>query len=132
MWLDEDAGGVRDAGERGIAGVTVELVDGTDAVIATTTTDADGGYNLVGFAAPAPGVFDHAMSTGSVLEDTLALARKRALKCHVLPAGFDLDTADDFALLRQAASEGKTQQCSRTILFLTKRGFWLDPNGIDA
>jgi hypothetical protein len=111
-----------------VASACAELAD-HDLVICP---DRDGGYNLVGFAAPAPGVFDHPMSTGSVLEDTLALAKQRGLQCKVLPAGFDLDTADDFGFLREADAEGKTQHCSRTILFLTERGFWVDQKGIDA
>ena len=44
VWLDENGDGVQDAGEAGIANVTVELVDGSNAVIATTTTDSNGGY----------------------------------------------------------------------------------------
>ena len=47
VWLDENGNGVQDAGEAGIANLTVTLT-GTDlngnAVSLTTTTDADGGY----------------------------------------------------------------------------------------
>ncbi|NNM29891.1 MAG: hypothetical protein HKO57_10230, partial [Akkermansiaceae bacterium] len=62
VWLDENGDGIQDAGEPGIAGVTVELLDGSgnpidsDPVAAgvqptVTTTDADGGYL---FASRAP------------------------------------------------------------------------------
>ena len=44
VWLDENGDGVQDAGEDGIAGVTVELRNEADAVIDTTITDANGGY----------------------------------------------------------------------------------------
>ena len=44
VWLDEDCDGIQDDGEPGIPGVTVELKDASGAVIATTTTDANGGY----------------------------------------------------------------------------------------
>lgn len=49
IWLDEDADGVQDAGEVGIPNVKVELKDDQDVVIATTYTDADGGYIFSNF-----------------------------------------------------------------------------------
>lgn len=48
VWHDSDADGVQDAAELGIPGVTVELLDSSLAVIATTTTDASGLYNFTG------------------------------------------------------------------------------------
>jgi uncharacterized repeat protein (TIGR01451 family) len=45
VWLDEDGDGVQDAGEAGIPNLKVELYDATGTtLIATTTTDAEGGY----------------------------------------------------------------------------------------
>ncbi|ODS84451.1 MAG: hypothetical protein ABS46_03475 [Cytophagaceae bacterium SCN 52-12] len=44
VWRDTDNDGIQDAGEPGIAGVTVELVDNTGAVVATAVTDANGNY----------------------------------------------------------------------------------------
>jgi hypothetical protein len=45
VWLDEDGDGVQDAGEDGIAGVTVNLRDpNSGAVIATTVTGSNGLY----------------------------------------------------------------------------------------
>jgi uncharacterized surface anchored protein len=44
VWLDKNANGVQDAGEAGIAGVTVKLLNSAGAVVATTTTDANGNY----------------------------------------------------------------------------------------
>ncbi|MFC2059261.1 PKD domain-containing protein [Chloroflexota bacterium] len=45
VWHDENSDGVMDAGEDGIAGVTIELkVDST--VVASTTTGGDGSYNF--------------------------------------------------------------------------------------
>ena len=44
VWYDENANGVQDAGESGIANVTVTLKDSGDVVIATTVTDTKGGY----------------------------------------------------------------------------------------
>ncbi|MGH1503604.1 MAG: SdrD B-like domain-containing protein [Acidimicrobiales bacterium] len=50
VWLDADNDGVASAGEAGIAGVTVELLE-AGAVVATTTTDADGHYAFSGLDA---------------------------------------------------------------------------------
>ncbi|MCB1227925.1 MAG: putative Ig domain-containing protein [Verrucomicrobiales bacterium] len=44
VWKDLDGNGRQDAGEPGIANVTVELLDATSAVLETATTDADGAY----------------------------------------------------------------------------------------
>ncbi|KAA3631576.1 MAG: hypothetical protein DWQ02_16260, partial [Bacteroidetes bacterium] len=44
VWMDVDTDGVQDGGEPGIAGVTVELLDAGMNVIASTVTDANGGY----------------------------------------------------------------------------------------
>ncbi|HOX04248.1 MAG TPA: SdrD B-like domain-containing protein, partial [Verrucomicrobiota bacterium] len=52
VWLDEDADGIQDAGESGLANVTVGLYtsDGT-VLLATTLTDAEGNYLFTGLAA---------------------------------------------------------------------------------
>ena len=44
VWLDKNANGIQDAGEAGIAGVTVKLLNGAGTVVGTTTTDANGNY----------------------------------------------------------------------------------------
>jgi len=46
VWNDKDGDGIQDAGEAGINGVTVELLDGANNVIATTTTAGDGNYTF--------------------------------------------------------------------------------------
>ena len=45
VWLDENGNGLQDPSEPGFAGVDVQLLDGAT-VIATVTTDEDGGYTL--------------------------------------------------------------------------------------
>jgi lysophospholipase L1-like esterase len=73
-FLDADGDGVEDAGEDGIAGVTVSLLQG-GTVIATDTTDANGGYGfaaldggsyVVQFAAPPA---NHVFSPANVGSD---------------------------------------------------------------
>jgi len=44
VWSDADGDGIQDPGEAGIEGVTVNLLDSSGAIIATTTTGADGDY----------------------------------------------------------------------------------------
>lgn len=44
VWFDLDRNGVQDVDEDPVPGVTVELLDATDVVIATTTTGPDGRY----------------------------------------------------------------------------------------
>jgi hypothetical protein len=51
VWLDQDIDGVQDPGEPGVAGVTVELLDATGEVVATTRTDKDGTYRFTGLTA---------------------------------------------------------------------------------
>ena len=51
VWYDSDQDGVQDAAESGVPGVTVKLLDDSGAVVATTTTDADGYYLFANLAA---------------------------------------------------------------------------------
>ncbi|HBK05031.1 MAG TPA: hypothetical protein DDZ81_04120 [Acetobacteraceae bacterium] len=52
VWLDTNGDGLDNNGEAGVAGVTVDLLNGTgSSVIATTTTNATGGYQFTGLAA---------------------------------------------------------------------------------
>ncbi|WP_353931014.1 SdrD B-like domain-containing protein [Okeanomitos corallinicola TIOX110] len=48
VFEDSDGDGTQDAGEPGIGGVTVNLLDSNGDVVATTTTDANGGYEFTG------------------------------------------------------------------------------------
>jgi protocatechuate 3,4-dioxygenase beta subunit len=67
VWLDNDQDGVQDAGEPGIAGVTVTLYNNAGVAIATTVTDANGNYLFqnvppgtgytIGFTPPAAMLF---------------------------------------------------------------------------
>ena len=66
VWLDTNANGIQDAGEQGVAGITVNLYNATNLIIATTTTDSSGFYHFtnlsagtysVGFVKPAGASF---------------------------------------------------------------------------
>ena len=86
--------------------------------------DRDGGYNLVGLRRPAPGLFDHPMSTERVLDDTLAGASRLGLRTHVQQARFDVDTVADLRLLAQVRSAGQAALCPRTLAYLDAGGLW--------
>jgi hypothetical protein len=99
----------------------LDALERTDLVICP---DSDGGYNLVGLARPAPGLFSHPMSTASVLDDTLARAKTSRLTHTLLPAGFDLDTAPDLVRLAEARKRGAAGACPRTLAFLDRHSLW--------
>ncbi|WP_291992060.1 SdrD B-like domain-containing protein [Candidatus Accumulibacter sp. ACC003] len=48
VWFDANANGIQDAGETGLAGVTVKLLSGAGAVLATQQTDGGGNYLFSG------------------------------------------------------------------------------------
>jgi hypothetical protein len=51
VWHDINRNGVQDAGEPGIEGVTVDLLDSAGYVLDTVTTDANGNYEFYGLTA---------------------------------------------------------------------------------
>jgi hypothetical protein len=76
VWLDVDADGVQDAGEPGVAGVTVTLFDGTGNILSIAKTDANGNYNFsnlpngsyqVGVSAPGGTVLTTSGGTTAIL-----------------------------------------------------------------
>ncbi|MEN6645467.1 MAG: SdrD B-like domain-containing protein [Armatimonadia bacterium] len=54
VWADANANGVQDSGETGLAGVSVSLYDGSNTLLATTTTNSSGWYS---FNSLASGVY---------------------------------------------------------------------------
>ncbi len=86
--------------------------------------DPDGGYSLVGVRCAAHEVFAHAMSTPSVLVDTLARARSLGLCSRVLEPRFDLDCAEDLHRLAEARRRGPALPCPRTLAYVDERNLW--------
>lgn len=67
----------------------------------------DGGYYLVGLRAPCPALFrDVPWSTERVMPVTLERASALALRVHLLPEWFDVDTPDDLRRLRDVLAAG--------------------------
>jgi uncharacterized protein len=81
----------------------------------------DGGYYLIGVAAPEAALFtDIPWSTGQVLDRTLQRAAARGLRVHRLRPWFDVDTADDLGRLRAelaSSSDGprRTRRCLQAL-----------------
>ncbi|HYB12221.1 MAG TPA: TIGR04282 family arsenosugar biosynthesis glycosyltransferase [Myxococcota bacterium] len=100
-----------------------EALAGLEREDVVISPDLDGGYNLIGLRTPAPALFDHPMSTGSVLADTLSSASSLGLRARILRGGFDLDTAADLQWLAEARRSG-TPPCPRTLSFLDEHALW--------
>ncbi|UCF41724.1 MAG: TIGR04282 family arsenosugar biosynthesis glycosyltransferase [Gemmatimonadota bacterium] len=86
--------------------------------------DRRGGYVLVGLRRPAAGLFDHPMSTGNVLADTLANGKALGLSTETLTPCFDLNCVSDFRWLMEARAKGESLACPRTLAFLDERQLW--------
>jgi rSAM/selenodomain-associated transferase 1 len=84
--------------------------------------DLGGGYYLVGMKRTHPELFRGvAMSTSSVVEETLRRARALGLTIHEAPRWLDVDTPEDLALLREQLDPSRRVEralCERTEAFL--------------
>jgi len=65
----------------------------------------DGGYYLIGLKKPCAALFRVAMSTATVREETLELARQQGLRVACLAPWYDVDTPED---LQRLAAELRT------------------------
>jgi rSAM/selenodomain-associated transferase 1 len=97
--------------------------------------DRDGGYSLVGLGrralerGPGGGLFDHPMSTPTVLHDTLARADRLDLRTDQLAPGFDIDRFEDLRWLAERRLERPGIPCPRTLAFLDERRLWPPDDG---
>jgi hypothetical protein len=100
------------------------LLDSHDLVL---TPDSDGGYGLVAVTRPWPGVFDHPMSTRTLLDETVSGARRRGLAVALSQACFDLDCVLDLrALDSWRRSVDDRSLCARTLDWLDEMGLQLE------
>ena len=104
-------------GEVDLRGALAAIESGADLALAP---DQGGGYLLVALRRPEAGLFDHPMSTESVLEDTLRRAHQRGLRTELLAPGFDVDTADDLRLLARARTAVPPPPCPRALAWLDR------------
>jgi len=89
--------------------------------------DLDGGYGLIGLRGPWSGVFDHPMSTRTVLDETIANAGRLGLDVAVLDESFDVDEVDDLDRLARASERGELDGCERTVGWIRASGLWPSP-----
>ncbi|MBI5640292.1 MAG: DUF11 domain-containing protein [Nitrospirae bacterium] len=69
IWFDADMDGLEDAGESGIAGVTVDLLDASLNVIASVTSDANGYFTFSGVAGGGSDYTVRITDTNTILTD---------------------------------------------------------------
>lgn len=79
-------------------------LDSYDVVLGPTV---DGGYYLIGLAAPRPRLFeDITWSTAAVYAQTLARAAERGCRVHATAVWHDVDNADDLMVLAEQGAHG--------------------------
>jgi rSAM/selenodomain-associated transferase 1 len=93
--------------------------------------DRDGGYGLVALGAralrvglAAPALFEHPMSTRSVLADTVGNAERRGLRAVCIAEGFDIDRFEDLRWLAAERHRNATVPCPRTLALLDTAALW--------
>ena len=74
VWSDTNGNGIQDPGEVGIAGVTVQLLSSTGAVIASATTDSNGEYYFSSAAGTSTGSAIYGLSLIPFAKYTLQIA----------------------------------------------------------
>jgi rSAM/selenodomain-associated transferase 1 len=98
-----------------VAAALAGLEDGDDLVL---TPDQGGGYALIALKEPRRELFEVVLSTGSVLEETVARARALGLAVSSTPASFDLDLVADLVRLDDLPVERSSVLCPRTVEFV--------------
>ena len=106
------------------APVLVAALEALDDCELAVGPDSDGGYAWIALARVPARLFDHAMSTDTVLRDTLARAAAAGLTTRQLAPQLDLDTASDLRRLAEARREGEAESCPRTLAVLDARDHW--------
>jgi SdrD B-like domain/Cellulose binding domain/RTX calcium-binding nonapeptide repeat (4 copies) len=103
VWEDLDGDGIQDAGEAGLGGVTVNLLDAGGATIATRVTDSAGAYNFtdlvpgqysVAFAAPAGYVLSQRDQGGNDAADSDADPATGRTGVYTLTPGMNESSVD--------------------------------------
>lgn len=85
---------------------------GADLVL---TPDQGGGYALIGLKKPRNALFEVAMSTTSVLDETLARARALGLSTALTRASFDIDQVGDLSRVEALPAARSSVLCPRTV-----------------
>lgn len=99
--------------ERSLFESAMNRLDAGDDVV--FTPDQSGGYAMVGMRAPHPALFELAMSTEEVMEQSIQIAASLGLRSAMTAPGFDLDTVGDFHCLDALSSAQLLDLCPRTV-----------------
>ena len=84
----------------------------------------DGGYYLVGVTRPQSRLLRQVqMSTPTVLQDTLVLAKEEKVRVSLLPGWYDVDTIADFQRLGRELQQATTGVAQHTQAFLRRLEF---------
>ena len=156
VFLDANADGVQQAGDTNLSGITVQLLDGTGAVIAgrTATTDASGSYAFTGLVAgsyavqvtaPAGDKFSQTGTNANAALDSVVNAAGRTAPVQVAagattvnqnaavyaPATFTAHVYND-ANKDGAQGAGESGQAGVTVQLLTGAGVAPRPTAVPA
>ena len=70
---------------------------------------------MIGMRAPQPRLFEIAMSTEDVMDQTVLIAGSLGLRWSITSPGFDLDVVDDLNGLWALSSAQLVDLCPRTV-----------------
>ncbi len=102
-----------------VADAFVHLEAGADVVFGPCD---DGGYYLVGVARPQPRLLrEVAMSTPTVLEESLAIAESLGLRVALLPTWYDVDTGAELERLQAELTQLPDTTARHTRRWLAER-----------
>jgi rSAM/selenodomain-associated transferase 1 len=96
------------------------LFEALDSVDVAISPDLDGGYGAIGLRRSSPGIFDHEMSTASVLDETVRNLEAAGLTVELGPVSFDLDTIEDIRHLTEVRETLPRERCPRTLGYLDR------------
>lgn len=126
VWKDADGDGLQDAGEPGIAGITVQLKNSSGTVIATDVTDSSGVYGFEGLSA---GTYTVVVATPSgYTRSTSLVGSNRAIDSNGSPATVTLATNSSVDLTIDFGFVPPTV-CVKPLATYTQGGWGSTPRG---
>ena len=99
--------------EAELVGQALAGLDAGDELV--LTPDQSGGYAMIAMRSPHSAIFDVAMSTGEVLDETLRVARSLSLRGSITAPTFDIDTDADLRAFETLMTEQGLDLCPRTV-----------------
>ena len=103
--------------ERSVFEEAMSRLDAGDDLV--LTPDQSGGYAMIGMRSPHPALFEPAMSTGEVMEQTLSIAGSLGLRSSITTPAFDLDTVEDFRCFDVLSPAQLSDLCPRTVKLIS-------------